>query len=313
MISVSYILPTMNRAKYVDLALDSAKKFITDEDELIVVDGSKNDETEKVVKKYHFLNLIYIRSNDRNEAHASNVGLLRASGEIIKPISDDDFFYPDSLLQAILILKKNQLVDAVQCGGEAYRETNSGLELLFNEKIPRDVTIASDFNGLLRYAPCQLGLIFKRKLLPLLGIFDTSFTATDINIMSRMILLKINFKYLDLCIYRHIQYAHSTELNTVKLDLDRARVFLNTYAFQSALTVNTANLCTALGFTNSTRDQGYVWTIKLLNYLRNSFLGGAIFTCMNFVISFTRDVYIKHSVGSCEPIAAKSKWSGKMW
>ena len=43
----------------------------------------------------------FLSEEDFGEAHAFNKGLFRARGRYIKPITDDDYYYPDAMRQVI--------------------------------------------------------------------------------------------------------------------------------------------------------------------------------------------------------------------
>lgn len=313
---VSFILPTRNRPDFVDQTLKAAQKYVTANDELIVVDGSQDDLTEVVVKKYSKVVTKYIRTTDIGEGHKMNVGILNSAGQIIKPISDDDVIYPVALKKAISVLEKDDQIDALQCGGEAYRydKNTKQSEFLFYEKVPAKVLIGSDYNQLLTYVPCHLGLIFKRRVLPVLGLYDTTFSGTDINLMARLIKSKLNFKYLDVCLYRHIQYEHSTELYAAVMNRDRARVFLVINNWSGALTVDTKALADGLGLSPTAANQGYIWVIKILNYMREKRIGQAIFSVLGFVIEQGRNVYISFKPLTPLPFGTKKvRWTGQYW
>jgi glycosyltransferase involved in cell wall biosynthesis len=311
---VAFILPTRNRPDFVDQTLKAAQKYVRSSDELIVVDGSKDNKTAAVVKKYKKIVTKYLRTSDIGEGHKMNIGILNSTAEIIKPISDDDVVYPKPLDSAIKALQKDPDLDVLQCGGECYRyrPQDKTQEFLFYEKVPRRVTIGSNFNAVLQYVPCHLGLIYKRRILPIVGLYDTTFVTTDVNYMARFIKSNVVFKYLDICLYRHIQYAHSTELYGSAVNRDRTRVGLYLPDFNSALSIDTRAVCDALGLPPQPANVGYIWCIKLLNYVRQNTLIAPVLIAIGFVIERIRNVFIGPILESFPP-RQKVTWTGKYW
>ena len=66
---VSVIIPTYNRAEYVKKAVESVLNQTYKNIEIIVVDGSLNDETEKILQPYLIDSRIkYIRQKERHNS-----------------------------------------------------------------------------------------------------------------------------------------------------------------------------------------------------------------------------------------------------
>lgn len=311
---MAFILPTRNRPEFVDQTLNAAQHYVKANDELIVVDGSKDNKTATVVRKYKNVVTKYLRTSDIGEGHKMNIGILNSTAEIIKPISDDDVVYPKALAYAIKILQHDDELDVLQCGGEGYRyrPENQSQEFLFYEQVPRQLTIGSNFNAVLQYVPCHLGLIYKRRILPIVGLYDTTFVTTDVNYMARFIKSNVVFKYLDVCLYRHIQYAHSTELYSTAVNQDRTRIGLYLPDLNSALSIDTVAVCEALGLPPRPANIGYVWGIKLLNYARQFTLTAPFLSLLGFTVTPIRNLFVK-PITLPPPPARKTTWTGKYW
>lgn len=221
-IQVSYILPTKGRPTFIKKALKNIREYITADDELIIIDGS----SEKIIKEIALENkdLVtqYFHAPNTTECYKMNLGILHSTGEIIKPVSDDDYIFPEAIKFATKVLLKNKDIDALQCGGEAYKiEKKNSLQFLFYEKVPQNIVIGKDFSGLLKYNTPHIGLLFKRKIIPIIGLYDNSFIASDIYIMGMMIRSKVKLKYLDICMYKNIIYQHSTQNKHAEMENDR--------------------------------------------------------------------------------------------
>ena len=98
-VRVTYLITTRNRGKFLKQTLSNVREFITPEDELIIIDGLSTDDTREVVEHNRDIVGTFLSEKDFGEAHAFNKGLFRARGRYIKPITDDDYYYPDAMRQ----------------------------------------------------------------------------------------------------------------------------------------------------------------------------------------------------------------------
>ena len=100
---VSVIIPTYNRPHLIGRAIKSVLNQTYQDFEIIIIDGSPNNETEKVIQPYltdsriHYFHEPDVHTNtvkDRaNIAKARNKAVRMAKGEYIAPLDDDDFWY----------------------------------------------------------------------------------------------------------------------------------------------------------------------------------------------------------------------------
>lgn len=309
---VTFILPTRNRPLFVKTTLEAAAEYVGKNDEFIIVDASRDQQTKKIVDSFPFVTK-YLHVDDRGEAYSVNSGLLEAKGEIVKEVSDDDIIFPKEFKAAISYLEENPEVEAIQCGGEACQLNEDGsITLIRYEKLPKKRFIAQDFNALVEYVPCGVGLIFRRSILPKVGLFDSSFTAVDTNFMARIILAKCNFKYLDICLYRHILFPHSAENRDEQIHADRSRSYALLSMWDESLTLKTVHVAKSLGIGTTDSDKGYLWVIKLLNYSRHTWAGKGCFWILGGLIELGRNVFLSRISTPVEaPYVAK--WSGKSW
>lgn len=267
---VSYILVTKNRAKYLKKSIQNIREFITKKDELIIMDGGSTDGTLRLLKENKDIITYFESEKDFGEAHALNKAILRSKGAYIKTLTDDDYIYPQAMKYAISILEKNPDIDALQCGGESYiyNEKTKKEEILFYEQVFPDIKIANDLLHITKYCPCGLGLILTHKIISRAGLFDVSFRATDLSYISKLIQCRANFKYLNVSLYKHINYMHSGENYIDEIHYDEGRVYLTHKMWEKVMGVETKILISIFGLNKVDKGIELTRSIKLLDILR---------------------------------------------
>ncbi|HEX8108831.1 MAG TPA: glycosyltransferase family 2 protein [Kofleriaceae bacterium] len=94
--SVSVIVPTFNRARWLGNAIRSALQQLQAGDELIVIDDGSTDDTREVVAAFGE-RVTYVRGEHRGAGPARNLGLARARGDLVAFLDDDDEWLPGKL------------------------------------------------------------------------------------------------------------------------------------------------------------------------------------------------------------------------
>lgn len=108
---LSICIPTYNRAKYLDMSLTAITQQIleleTNEVEILVSDNCSSDNTQKVVEKYHELQVNYIRNAENIGADNNFLQCMnKAIGKYILLLGDDDILQPGSIKYIIKVLKE---------------------------------------------------------------------------------------------------------------------------------------------------------------------------------------------------------------
>ncbi len=111
MITVSAIVPTYNRARYLPEALDSLLNQTRPPDEVLVVSDGSCDETDEVASSYG-LRIRYLRL-DKNigKPSALNHAIPLTKGSHIWIFDDDDIALPDALQSHVALLGEDDAVD----------------------------------------------------------------------------------------------------------------------------------------------------------------------------------------------------------
>lgn len=242
----SFVLCTRNRAKFLERALENARKFVTPRDELHIIDGLSTDNTREVVERYGDI-VTSFESTKSGLAHAYNIGFLKANGRIIMNLTDDDDFFADGVTQAIEIMEAHPEVDALLCGGvySRYDDATSTIHDFGFQYLAPGNTFAGDVLHLFTDTTGGF-LILKRRVLSLVGLLDTTMQAADTDYMSRLMLCGANFKFLNVKVFRHVEYKHSSQLNRQQSNVELIRILVRHGQWNRMLNYNWEEIVAAL-------------------------------------------------------------------
>ena len=109
MLPVSVVIPTYNRCKTLQKALDSVLSQSFPPDEVIVIDDGSNDDTGAMVKT-KFPHVQYHFQSNKGVSHARNYGIRKAKGDWIAFLDSDDEWLPDKLkMQQSALINKAEM------------------------------------------------------------------------------------------------------------------------------------------------------------------------------------------------------------
>ena len=215
---VSFIVNTKNRAGFLDEALGRARKLVTPDDELIVVDGASTDNTLEVVNRYQDLIDIFISEPDISGSHALNKGILLANGKYIRPLADDDVTYPEAMEQVIKIMDENPDIDVLVCGGEKLK--NNRLRMVY---VPPGVQYGEDLEKSFNYTACGAGFVIRRLALAKVGYLVPVGLAADREFITQLISKKAKVKFCRIKLFHHPIYDHSMMKANTRLHEEDSR------------------------------------------------------------------------------------------
>lgn len=107
--TVSIIVPTFNRARYLPATLDSLLRQSQPAFELIVVNDGCSDDTEAVLQSYAD-RIVYLAQPNGGKCSAINRALAHAHGKYIWVFDDDDLACEDTLARHVAILERRREV-----------------------------------------------------------------------------------------------------------------------------------------------------------------------------------------------------------
>lgn len=134
---ISVIIPTYGRPKELPRAIESVLTQTYDNLELIVVNDGSESNIETIVKEYGDSRIRYFEhETNRGGAAARNTGIMKACGELIAFLDDDDEWLPKKLEKQVRCLEsKNSDWVGVYCDLEFIRD--SMIKRFFDGFFPR--------------------------------------------------------------------------------------------------------------------------------------------------------------------------------
>ncbi|RKD21951.1 Glycosyltransferase, GT2 family [Caminicella sporogenes DSM 14501] len=227
---VSVVIPTYKRSKFLQRAINSVLNQTYSNIEIIVVDDNDPNskyrvETEKKMLKYiDCNNVIYIK-NKKNlgGALARNEGILKASGDYITFLDDDDVYLPDKVSSQIKYMIENELdmsftdvrIHNMDDKLVDYREHNY-VKNLSNEELLKQ--------HIMHHLTPTATYMFKKKSILNVGGFDDVQMGQEFMLMLKAIESGLKIGYLPVA--HVIQYIHDGERISVGQNKIKAEVEL---------------------------------------------------------------------------------------
>ena len=117
--SISIIIPTFNRARELNRAIESVINQTYKNWELIIIDNNSSDNTDEVVSKFNDSRILLFKINNNGViAKSRNLGIKKASGSFIAFLDSDDWWYSNKL---DVIMSKKEDADFIYHHLDIYR------------------------------------------------------------------------------------------------------------------------------------------------------------------------------------------------
>jgi glycosyltransferase involved in cell wall biosynthesis len=126
---ISVIIASYNRAHLIRRAIGSVLSQSFDDYEIVVADDGSIDNTEEVIAAYSDEKIRYIRLKENGGAgKAKNIAAAEAKGEFLTFLDSDDYYYDDTVLEAINHAGREADVVSyrhyyIETGGERVKDT----------------------------------------------------------------------------------------------------------------------------------------------------------------------------------------------
>lgn len=195
---ISVLIPSYNRANYIE----SAIKSVLDQDyeplQLIVIDDGSSDGSFEILEKYQNDRVIELLTHqnrvNRGQSAALNLGLKKANGEYIAILDSDDEFALGKLKEQAIYLLENSEIGMVYGQGHAIDSRGS---FLFAVPDSEHVELGDPNRLLLNcYMALPGGALIRKSVMDRIGFFEESFRAGQDHDMALRIMEVTKVAYL---------------------------------------------------------------------------------------------------------------------
>jgi glycosyltransferase involved in cell wall biosynthesis len=176
---VSIITPTLNRAEFLEKAIQSVIAQDYENIEHIIIDGLSTDGTLDILKKYEKkYNLRWISEKDKNQTDAWNKGIKMAKGEFLGWCCSDDYYKEGAVGKIVDAFEKNPGIDLAFGACQELNYQTGKFETVFRNDPEKIKKITPDDILYGREALRQPALFYRRRI-----IEKTGFLTPDIKFM----------------------------------------------------------------------------------------------------------------------------------
>lgn len=185
--TISVLIPTYNRAKYIGECLDSILAQTIKPSQIIVIDDGSTDTTSEIINTYSD-EIIYLRKENGGKSSALNYGLKYATGDYVWIFDDDDVALPDAIACRLNIFDGHSDIDFVYSGHFIGTDGADGKIIIDGSYQP--TMVDSKRLSLALMEGCfftQQGVLARRQCYERLGPFDETFIrGQDYEMLIRM-------------------------------------------------------------------------------------------------------------------------------
>lgn len=127
---ISIIIATWNAAKTLRRCLDSIVPQLTDETELILIDGGSKDETNEIIDSYGSKIAVHVSEPDKGIYDAWNKGVRVAKGDWMMFVGADDVLLPDAIKNYMHFTENISYkdIDFISCRIKSVKEDRTFLQ-----------------------------------------------------------------------------------------------------------------------------------------------------------------------------------------
>ena len=191
--TVSVIIPTYNREKFVTKAIDSVLAQRFTDLEIIVVDDGSTDNTRDILKPY-FSKINYFYQDNHGVSAARNTGIAASKGTWIAFLDSDDEWLPEYLdwqmervrLCPSVICHISNSVTVLPNKAEEDHFKGTGLAAICKKN--DCVTLERPLYAIIKHSPWFVqAVLMRREVLLSTSLFDRSLTiGEDLDLIARM-------------------------------------------------------------------------------------------------------------------------------
>jgi glycosyltransferase involved in cell wall biosynthesis len=225
---VSIILPTYNRAVLIVETIESILNQTYQSWELLIIDDGSDDNTEDVVKQIKDERIQFHKAGRIGiVGKIKNIGIEKATGELIAFIDSDDLWAETKLEKQIAALQQYPEAGFSLTGGYNFKIPGEPLAYFYTQRegIRYDNIFIPIFKS--EVSATTPSLILKKQCLQTTGLFKISKPFADVEFI---LSLASHFKAIilyELLFYRRIHDANDSDSNWIKRHYEGIEMILS--------------------------------------------------------------------------------------
>lgn len=220
---ITVIIPTYNRADYIEETIQSVLNQTYQNFEIIVSDDGSTDNTKEIVESFNDRRIKYIfHENSGLPAVTRNRGIKQSSGEYIALLDSDDLWLPDKLKKQIGEFEKNGNIGLVCTKSFHFNKEKKWIQ--YKHLSEKDFTFKSLF---LRNNIICSSVVIKKSVLDDVGLFNENpkiQSGEDYELWLR-IAKKYEIKYVNIPLAKYRNHEEVIR----KKDVERINMLINIY------------------------------------------------------------------------------------
>jgi len=223
-ITLSYVLTTRNKLPFLTYGLNRLIKNLKSDEEIIIVDAGSSDGTVEFLTSLYKKKIIhqFVTEPDFGEGHGFNKGFLIAKGDLIKIITDDDFFNYPAIQECKSLMLKNKDIDVMI--GNIYDTPIDNFDKIYFESMVENNFKNYVKNGQI-FPFTGLSLMIRKSSMALTGFFYSNIVCVDTEFALRITEIGVNIAWTDAAIAVRIGNSQSKLGNMSekenRIELDR--------------------------------------------------------------------------------------------
>jgi glycosyltransferase involved in cell wall biosynthesis len=182
----SYLVTTYNKFPWVRESVPRLIRAKPQGAEIVIVDGGSNDGTAEYLRRLNTEGEIdqLLSEPDAGEAHGLNKGLLLCRGDLIKLVTDDDVFDYTAIERCEQFMRTHEEVDLLVTPAV---NASVAEDCIVHYSLVCPLRDEQAFVDRREMNTCGLGILLRKRSIPLLGLFSTSFVWVDYEFLTRAI------------------------------------------------------------------------------------------------------------------------------
>jgi len=178
--TVSVIIATYNRDKFIGEAVQSILDQTYKDFEVIIVDDGSSDSTGEIIKNLKDSRIHYYYQDNKGRSNARNKALALARGKYITFLDSDDLYLPSKLEIQVNYMEKNPDIHMIYTSAYCIDEIGNSLKHKYEAK-----TSGKIYKDIAFFVPVTITLptvMVRREVFEKAGLFDESmyrFEDTD--------------------------------------------------------------------------------------------------------------------------------------